>query len=50
MSDEMKLPDNKSCADCIHANRCTKLFGVKLTNTECDFYPIAFRENAKVAA
>jgi hypothetical protein len=42
MNEDMKLPENKTCNDCIHSIRCTKLFGAQLTNTECDFLPIRF--------
>lgn len=40
----MDLPSGKTCADCIHAARCTQMFGAKLANTKCDFEPIRFRE------
>ena len=41
-NEDMKLPDNKTCGDCAHSFRCTKLFGAQLTNIECDFFPIKF--------
>lgn len=40
----MQLPAGKKCADCVHVVRCTTMFGVKQTNTTCDFYPVRFRE------
>lgn len=40
--ESMKLPEGKTCADCAHTKRCCAMFGVKPTNTECDFYPIRF--------
>ena len=42
MDDSMKLPNGKTCADCVHVYRCTTIFGAKSTNTECDFYPIRY--------
>lgn len=42
MSNEMDLPDGKTCKDCVYCYRCTKMFGVKESNTECDFYPVEF--------
>jgi len=41
-SDEMNLPEGKSCADCVHCYRCTKIFGAKPENKQCDFHPIRF--------
>lgn len=38
----MSLPEGKTCADCVHTYRCTSMFGVKVTDTTCDFYPIRF--------
>ncbi len=43
MSDEMRLPDGKTCADCVHCYRCCLLFGAKPENRECDFYPVRFQ-------
>ena len=40
--DEMNLPKGKTCNDCVHCYRCTKIFGVTITNTTCDFYPSRF--------
>jgi len=39
MSDDMKLPEGKTCANCLHVVRCVVLFGAKHTNTICDFSP-----------
>ena len=44
LESDMKLPDGKVCSDCVHCYRCTLIFGAKRTNTECDFYPIRFKE------
>lgn len=35
----MTLPAGKTCADCIHVERCVAMFGVKPENVICDFYP-----------
>lgn len=42
VSEEMKLPEGTTCADCCHLKRCQNLFGCKPENTECDFFPIRF--------
>lgn len=39
----MYLPDGKTCADCVHVERCTLMFGAKPENTSCGFEPIRFR-------
>lgn len=40
---EMKLPDGKSCDDCIHSKRCFSL-GFSVTQRKsCDFWPSRFR-------
>jgi len=43
---ELNLPAGKTCKDCVHCYRCTRMFGVKETNVECDFYPVLFQEKA----
>lgn len=41
----MKLPEGKTCADCVHIRRCADVLGcTKPDNTSCDFYPNKFRE------
>ena len=45
---EMKLPPGKTCKDCQHCYRCTKMFGAKETNTECDFYPMRFQDKKQL--
>jgi len=48
MSDKtMDLPDNKTCGDCVQVYRCSTIFGVSKTDTECDFYPIRFQQKPK---
>lgn len=44
MDDDMKLPPGKTCADCYHCYRCTRIFGAKPENTVCDFAPSRFHE------
>lgn len=39
----MLLPDGKTCADCVHVERCTTIFGAKPENTSCGFEPIRFK-------
>ena len=38
----MTLPQGKSCGDCVHVERCKKIFGVKPERTTCDFFPRRF--------
>jgi len=45
---DMILPEGKTCADCYHCNRCTKIFGVNSENIECDFSPSRFVELDKI--
>lgn len=39
----MNLPEGKICADCVHIERCVKMFGAKRENTSCGFEPIRFK-------
>lgn len=39
---KMLLDDGVTCDDCLFCIRCIKMFGVKKTNTSCDFYPNRF--------
>lgn len=40
----MKLPDGRTCGDCIHVRRCV-LFGfTKSENTNCDFSPSRYQQ------
>ena len=48
MSDKtMDLPPGTTCGDCVHVYRCSTIFGVKKTDTGCDFYPIRFQQKPK---
>jgi len=42
IDNKMKLPEGKTCSDCMHCYRCTSMFGAEETNTTCDFYPVRF--------
>lgn len=42
MSEDMKLPDGKTCEDCWSFRRCKMLFSCPPTNTECDWSPSRF--------
>jgi hypothetical protein len=44
---DMRLPDGKTCGDCVHIYRCT-IFGFTSSpaNTSCDFWPNRFRASA----
>jgi hypothetical protein len=41
---DMKLPDGKTCVDCVHFNRCSTLFGHIESDEVCDWAPSRFRE------
>ena len=43
-SESMKLPEGKTCADCVHCRRCCLIFGGRSNSVECDFYPIRFSQ------
>ncbi len=45
---EMRLPEGKTCGDCVHTSRCVALFGHTGVDTSCDFHPSRYRE--RVAA
>ncbi len=40
---EKKLPEGKTCSDCVHAPRCAMLMGARVREwTSCDFWPRRF--------
>ena len=39
---DMLLPAKRTCSDCRHCDRCTRIFGAKPGNTFCDFAPSRF--------
>lgn len=47
--DDMDLPEGKTCADCVHCERCTKIFGHIPEDEACDWSPSRFREAVEVA-
>lgn len=42
ITDDMDLPEGKTCGDCAHLPRCQMLFQCKPTNTRCDWSPARF--------
>jgi len=50
MSDDMDLPEGKTCGDCVHIYRCKAIFGHVETDTTCDWSPSRFRANPAMAA
>lgn len=42
MNNDMKLPEDKMCVDCVNFRRCHGLFQCNLRNTECDWSPSRF--------
>ena len=47
---EMALPAGKTCADCVHARRCTAFGFTTAADNSCDFHPPRFRERTAQAA
>lgn len=45
MTVDMSLPNNKTCSDCVHYDRCKWLIGILGQEKSCDWYPIKFVEN-----
>ena len=43
---EMKLPEGKTCDDCVHAKRCFGMGFSKSGNRSCDFWPNKYREKS----
>ena len=42
MDESMKLPEGKTCGDCVNWIKCYGLFMCPVGNTSCDFHPIKF--------
>jgi hypothetical protein len=40
---EMKLPEGKTCGDCLSCRRCCLIFGHVPEDTSCDWWPSRFR-------
>lgn len=47
--DQMNLPEDKTCGDCVHCRRCTLMFGHIPTDEACDWSPSRFREAVPTA-
>lgn len=43
----MVLPEGKTCVNCYHFKRCSKMFAATETRTDCDFYPSRFIDGEK---
>ncbi|WP_073844278.1 hypothetical protein [Pseudomonas sp. BTN1] len=48
--DRMNLPEGKTCGDCIHAKRCTMMFGDIPEAEACDWAPSRFRDAVQKVA
>lgn len=46
---EMRLPDGKTCDECVHARRCFGLGFSTPGNTSCDFWPRRYVERVLAA-
>lgn len=42
--DNMNLPDGKTCNNCVHCERCCKIFGHIPEDQVCDWSPSRFLE------
>lgn len=38
----MRLPAGQTCGDCYAFSHCEALYGIKASNTVCDFFPRRF--------
>ncbi len=38
----MRLPDGKTCGDCVHVEKCVAMCGARRENTSCGFEPVRF--------
>jgi hypothetical protein len=47
-ADKMNLPEGKTCGDCVHARRCTTMFGHIPADEACDWAPSRFCEAVAV--
>ena len=47
---EMKLPEGKTCGDCVHCKRCCSMFGHVPSDASCDWWPSRFQPVAQVSA
>lgn len=43
----MNLPPGRTCADCMHTERCVSLFGAIPQDETCDFFPVRYMERGK---
>lgn len=41
--DKMNLPEGKTCADCVHCQRCCLMFGHIPADQVCDWSPSRFQ-------
>ncbi len=39
----MDLSEGKTCADCVHVEKCVTMFGAKAENKHCGFEPVRFK-------
>jgi len=46
----MNLPQNITCADCIHVDRCCLIFGQLPEDERCQFFPMRFRHAGSATA
>ena len=47
MNEQTKLPDGKTCSDCLHLEKCVSLFGGDAGRSACDFFPSRFVDRAQ---
>ena len=40
-TDQMNLPEGKTCGDCVHCKRCTAMFGHIPADESCDWSPLS---------
>lgn len=50
MTNEIKLPDGMTCANCVSINRCSLTFGVQENDTLCNFFPTRFVNRGQICS
>jgi hypothetical protein len=50
MTHEINLPEGMTCANCVSMNPCRLNFGVRESDTRCNFFPTRFVNRGQVCS
>jgi hypothetical protein len=50
MTNEIKLPEGMTCANCVSINPCSLTFGVRESDTRCNFFPPRFVNRSQICS